>query len=162
MSLTIQTNNNPTQSEVSTDILDQWFSNMIDHLRVDHFMLQTHSATKEKEDFYRAFVHNDTNKIFSGMRSDSSQFFISSLVVDYLNELKSAGKNPLKLALGISDSKILVWSEIEDNDEEMEDLLLLTEAKVNGKYHPKGFYVNSTIIEQSDKLPIPPHYQTII
>jgi hypothetical protein len=162
MSLTIQANNATSQSEVSIDVLDQWFSNMIDHLRFDHFMLQTDSATKEKKEFYSAFLLNDTNKIFSSMRSNSSQFFISSLVVDYLNELKAAGKNPLKLALGISDSKILVWSEIEDNDEEMEDLLLITEAKVNGKYHQKGFYINSTIIEKSDNLHIPPHYQTII
>lgn len=162
MNLSIQSNSTTSQAEVSNDLLDQWFSDMIDDLRVDHFMLQTDSATKEKKDLYNAFLLKDNNKIFSNMRSNSSQYFISSLVVDYLNELKAAGKNPLKLALGISDSKILVWSEIDDNDEEMENLLLITEAKVNGKYHPKGFYINSTIIEKSDNLNIPPHYQTII
>lgn len=69
---------------------------------------------------------------------------------------------PLKLALGLSESKILVWSEIKDDDEETEDALLLIEAKINGKYRPFGFYVNSTIIEESDRISIPPHYQTII
>lgn len=149
-------------TQLQPTMMDKWFSDMIDHLKVDHFMLQANIASKEKTEFYQAFLRNDSDKIVSQMRKDSSQYFIKALVWDYLNELKSANKNPIKLALGISDSKILVWSEIKDNDEEMEDLLLITEAKVNGKYQDKGFYINSTIIEESDKLPIPPHYQTII
>lgn len=143
-------------------IIDEWFVQLIDHLKVDHFMLQTNTASNEKTELYYALMQNDGDKVFSNLRRDSSQFFIKALVFDYLNELKEANKNPLKLALGISDSKILVWAEIQDADDEMEDLLLITEAKVNGKYHDKGFYINSTIIEASDNMPIPPHYQTIV
>jgi len=148
--------------QIQSEMMDQWFSSMIDHLRTDHFMLETNIASREKKEFYQAILENDSDKILTQMRRDSSQFFIKAIVFDYLSELKAANKNPIKLALGLSDSKILVWSEIKDDDEEMEDLLLITEAKINGKYHDKGFYINSTIIEASDKMPIPPHYQTII
>ncbi|MEJ0105202.1 MAG: hypothetical protein WDO19_22755 [Bacteroidota bacterium] len=89
-------------------------------------------------------------------------YYIANIINDYLKELKSYNSNPLKLAMGLSDSKILVWSVIKDNDDDTEDALLLAEAKVNGKYHQHGFYLNSTIIEESDKLPTPPHYQSII
>lgn len=149
-------------SSLNPEVVDEWFGAMIDRLKVDHFMLQTNTASRDKEDFYKGFIFNDTQKIFTEVRSASSQYFVQSLVVDYLNELNSAGRKPLKLALGMSDSKILVWSEISDNDESMEDILLITEAKVNGRYHDNGFYINSTIVEASDRLPIPPHYQTII
>ena len=63
--------------------------------------------------------------------------------------------------MGLSNSKLLVWSEIEDNDEDMEDALLIAEAKVNGKYQKDGFYINSTIVEKSDNLSIPNHYQIL-
>lgn len=149
-------------TDSSKETMDNWFVEMIDHLKTDHFMLETNSAPKEKAELYQAFFEKNHDMVFSRMRNDSSHFFIESLVFDYLNELKAANKKPIKLALGISDSKILVWSEIADNDEEMEDLLLLTEAKVNGKYHSKGFYLNSTIVEHSDFLPIPPHYQNVL
>ena len=150
------------QKDVQLDPIDNWFSEMIDHLKVDHFMLKTKTAPKEKADLYDAFINKNDDKIVSQLRSISSQHYIKALVYDYINELKSSNKTPIKLALGISDSKILVWSEIEDNDDTMEDILLLTEAKINGKYYSNGFYINSTIIEKSDNIPVPPHYQPII
>ena len=64
--------------------------------------------------------------------------------------------------MALSDSKILVWAVVDDNDEKTEDALIIAEAKVNGKYYEKGFYLNSTIIEKSDNLSVPPHYQKII
>ena len=148
------------------DKVEQWFPTFVeqlnDHLKADYFMLQTQSAPKETYDFFKAIMENDQNAVLSNLRQSSSIHFIKNLIVDYLQELKTYNKKPLKLALGLSDSKILVWSEINDGDEDTEDALLLTEAKINGKYHPHGFYINSTIIEKSDNLPIPPHYQTIL
>jgi hypothetical protein len=87
---------------------------------------------------------------------------IKSLVLDYLTRLKTLDRHPEKLALGLSDSKIMIWAEIEDDDEELEDQLLILEAKMNAIYNENGFYVNSTILEKSDRLPVPSHYQTII
>ena len=142
--------------------IENWFGEFIGIIKADQFMLETGCAPQEKEDFYTDLITNNTDKIFSKLRQDSSQFYIQKIVFDYLSELNTKDKKPLKLAFGISDSKILVWSEIEDNDESMEDILLICEAKVNGKYHQHGFYLNSTIIERSDKMPIPPHYKTII
>jgi len=144
------------------DNIDKWFTSFIDNLKVDHVMLQTGVASKETKEFYDAIVMNDTTKLMTSLRSGSSQYFIKSIVYDYINELKTTERKPLKLAFGLSDSKILIWSEINDNDEETENCLLLTEAKINSKYHSLGFYVNSTIIEKSDNVSVPPHYQTII
>ena len=150
-------NNTPTKQEI-----DSWFVSFIDDMKADHFMLETNSASVEKKDLYTALIRNDSQQIVRQLRTFSTQHYITSIVVDYLNELKSNNKNPLKLAFGISDSKILVWSEIEDNDDIMEDVLLICEAKINGKYSEQGFYINSTIIERSDNIPVPSHYKPII
>lgn len=144
------------------DKVDSWFTAFIDHLKTDHLLLTSKVAPEETIRFYNALITGDEMFLAAQARKISTVQFIKKLVYDYLSEFNKYGRNPLKLALGLSESKILVWSEIEDNDEETEDALLLAEAKVNGKYRPYGFYVNSTIIEKSDKVPVPPHYQTFI
>ena len=145
-----------------TTTMNEWFDTFINHIKVDHFMLQTDSAPKETKDLYNAFFNRDELYVKSIMRSNSTQFFIEKIIIDYLTEVKEMGRSPLKLALGLSDSKILVWSEINDDDDATEDALIIAEAKINGKYHQHGFYLVSTIMEKSDKISIPPHYKTII
>jgi hypothetical protein len=151
-----------TESQHSESKIDTWFSSIIDHIKVDHLLMSTDTATNDKKEFYNDLMNGETERIMGRMRDDSTQFFISHILKDYIDELKAINKQPLKLAMGLSDSKLLVWSEIEDDDDEMEDALLIAEAKVNGKYIKNGFFINSTIIEKSDNLPIPPHYQTLI
>lgn len=107
-------------------------------------------------------IYGETASLFQKTRDNSTQYFITSILNDFISELKETNRLPVKLAMGFSDSKLLVWSEIEDNDEETENAILIAEAKVNSKYIKNGFFINSTIIEKSDNLPIPPHYQTII
>jgi hypothetical protein len=149
------------QDELALKV-DTWFGDIIDHIKVDHFLITNNAATKETKSLYDDLIHGDGANLIINMRRESTRFFITKIINDYINELKSSGKFPLKLAMGLSDSKLLVWSEIRDNDEETENALLIAEAKVNGRYYDNGFYINSTIIESSDNLSIPPHYQTII
>jgi hypothetical protein len=148
---------NPNQSTI-----DNWFTSIIEQIKVDHMMISEKVAPTEKQEFYSALINGNEGDVLYKMRGDSSRYFIERILKEYLNEINKLGKPPIKLAFGLSDSKLLVWSEIEDNDEVTEDALLIAEAKVNGKYYSKGFYINSTIIEQSDNVPVPPHYQTII
>lgn len=153
----------PLHDEQKHDAINNWFSDFIDNIKTDHFLLSQNVATEEKHSLYNDLIFGDGNYAILKMRETSSIHFIGNIIKDYLKELKETYKKmPLKLALGISDSKILVWSEINDNDEATEDALLLAEAKVNGKYYQHGFYLNSTIIEKSDNLEVPPHYQKII
>jgi hypothetical protein len=149
-------------TDQTEDHVDKWFTEFIDHLKVDHLLIKEKIAPKEKAYFYNAMIFGDHEVLLSQMRATSTQAFVKSLIYDYLRELKENKTHPLKLAIGLSDSKILVWSEIEDDDEMTEDALLIAEAKVNGKYQAKGFYINSTIIEKSDSMEVPPHYQPII
>lgn len=54
-----------------------------------------------------------------------------------------------------------MWAEIADNDEQMEKILLIAEAKINANYHQFGFAMETTIVEKSDNFIIPNHYQTL-
>lgn len=146
---------------ISAEEMNIWFTSFVDRLKVDHLMMETDTAPKEVKDLYTALISNDAPKVFGDLRKATSQYFIKQLIIDYISEFKAKSKLPITLALGISDSKILVWSEIEDGDEEMEDLLILSEAKINHKYGDFGFYINSTIVEHSENISTPPHYKIL-
>lgn len=142
--------------------VDAFFETIMDNLRIDHLMISHDVASNEKKAFYNDMIFGDESTVVGKMRETSSIFFIGNLVKDFIEELRTYSKIPNKLAMGMSDSKILVWAEVNDGDESTEDAVLLSEAKVNAKYHQYGFFINSTIIEKSDNLDIPPHYTKII
>ncbi len=149
-------------TDAKGDVIDKWFEKFIDDLKTDHLLVSGGVAPKEKKKFYDDLIFGDQAAVFSQVREGSTMYFISQIIRDYIKELNTQKKKPLKLALGLSDSKILVWSVINDNDDATEDALLIAEAKVNGKYHKHGFYLNSTILEKSDNVETPSHYQTIL
>ncbi len=148
-------------NDKSNEHLDAWFGALIQELQTDHFLLKENIASEDTKNFYNAAMSGNEMSMAAQVRETSSRFFITKILLDYLKEIRAFNRIPLKLALGLSDSKILVWSEINDDDEATEDALLLAEARVNNKYQTNGFYINSTIIEKSDNLHIPPHYQNI-
>ena len=148
--------------QVDNNVFDDWFQNLIDNIKTDHFLMTENIAPVEKKALYTDLIFGNQKNVLSNMREASTMYFITEIISEYVMEIKNQQKNPLKLALALSDSKILVWSVINDNDELTEDALLIAEAKVNGKYHKNGFYINSTILEKSDNAEVPSHYQIII
>lgn len=150
------------KDSLNPEAINSWFTELIDDIKTDHFLFSQDVTTPEKRKFYTDLISGNTEATLSTIRTASSMYFISNIIKDYLQELKTAQKRPLKLAMGLSDSKLLVWAVVKDNDEKTEDTLLIAEAKVNGKYQEKGFYLSSTIVEESDNIPTPPHYQPII
>ena len=138
------------------------FDNFMNHLRVDRMSLETNIATTEKQDFYqRVATANDTDLALTS-RIQSSRHFLSRLILEYIAELKQRLVEPRQLAMDFSDASVLVWAEIEDDDELMEDQLRLAQAKINAHYSQYGFYLSSTIVETSDCMGIPSHYQSIL
>ncbi len=154
--------NVPSTSEHTyTERLDVWFVSMVQKLETDHFLMKENIASDETKNFYEAVIFGDDKSGMAHVRELSTKFFVKNLVMEYFKEISSFNRIPNKLALGLSDSKILVWAEINDSDEDTEDALLLAEARVNQKYHDRGFYITSTITETTDLLPVPPHYQAV-
>lgn len=152
---------NTNQVPAETQKLDNWFGDFISQIKVDHLLMTNEIAPPATKKFYDAIINGDEGSVVSQMRNTSSSYFIKKILVEYVKELTDNGHLPLRLAFGLSDSKLLVWSEIEDDNEDMENALLIAEAKVNGAYQKNGFYISSTIIEKSDNLSVPAHYQIV-
>lgn len=141
---------------------EQWFDDLVADIRKDQVMLETGTASEETQKRYATVMSGNMDQLASDVRASSTIFFIESMVRYYIQQLKKRGKKPLKLALDFSNAKVMVWAEIMDDDEDTEDALLLSEASTNAYFHEHGFHIASTIVEQSDKMTIPPHYQVVV
>jgi len=86
---------------------------------------------------------------------------MGNLVHSYFLELMERKGVPNRLALDISDSKILVWAEIENDDDSVECALILSAAKANANFSKYGVHISSTIVEKRDNLIIPKQYKEI-
>jgi len=150
-----------TESQLN-EPMREWFDNFMSHLRVDRMSLETNTATAEKQDFYKRMATANAADLALTSRTQSSQYFLSRLILDYVGELSRRQIEPRQLAMDLSDASVLVWAEIADDDEPMEDQLRLAQAKINAQYSQYGFYLSTTIVETSDGLGIPSHNQSIL
>ncbi|RRO19654.1 hypothetical protein [Flavobacteriaceae bacterium 14752] len=140
---------------------ESWFGQMIDNLKLDKLKYDTGILNDSQKEFYEAFISDNQTKIHTLTREASSIFFIEKIINAYMEELQNCDSRPKKLAFELSNTKILVWAEIEDNDDVMENHLILTEAKINAKFSQYGFYISTTIVETVDGLEVPEHYNKV-
>ena len=90
----------------------------------------------------------------------AQKHFVGKIIFEYIQLLGK--QQPRKLAFDFNDSEVLVWAEINDDDDAMERFLILTEAKINAKYHDFGFDMTTMLVEACDQSPVPNHYQVFI
>src|SRR5690606_21881805 len=141
---------------------NQWFDDMVSNLRVDQLLLQADVLEKHKKEVYEAMLLGDHDFMHNYARKTSSAFFIKNLIDSYFIELVERKAIPNRLALELSNSKVLVWAEIDNDDDKTEDALILTAAKVNNEFSKYGFHISSTIVEEDDNLNIPKHYKEVL
>ena len=148
----------PTQTN-TPQINELWFDEFIAGIRTHQLQLETNTASEPIKKLYEAIFSKNFDDVAVMNKINANQYFIKKAITEYLREINS--KFPLKLAFDLDDSEILIWAEIKDDDEEMENFLLLTEANINANYHKFGYDLTSTIVEERDSLSIPNHYSTL-
>lgn len=137
--------------------VEAWFDDMIATLKAHQLQLETNTADPGLKQFYDKLFGSNENEMAHLSKAMAQKYFIPKIIVDYIQLL--AGERPLKIAFDYNDAEVLVWAEIEEGDVEMERKLLKAEAVVNAKYHDFGFDMETTIVEQGDRLPVPNHYK---
>ncbi|MBA4155651.1 hypothetical protein [Flavobacterium sp.] len=140
---------------------ETWFDEFVGSIRLDEQLLKNDLMEPEKKQMYQKLFDGNMEAVIVDARKMSTQYFISGLLNDYVKELSSMKHNPKKLGLELSNSKVLVWAEIYNNDEEAEKALILAQAKVNAQYSKYGFAISSTIVEECDQLAVPNHYHNV-
>ena len=152
---------NQSSQQLNGETMSKWFDNFISNIFVHRIMMETDTAPSEIKQLYTDAMIEDYHSMSKTVRDQSTKYFIVKLVEYYFEQLKSFEISPQKLAFDFSDAKILVWAQISDEDDKSENALILSEARANLKYLETGFYISSTIVEESDNLEIPSHYHEL-
>jgi hypothetical protein len=139
---------------------EQWFDELVATLRTDQVSLELDVANKETKNVYEVLMGGDALEIAHLNRTLSQRQIIGSILWDYLKIIKD--NKPQKLAFDYNDSEVLVWAEIDENNEQLEKQLYLAEAQVNAKYHQYGFDMTSMIVENCDSISVPNHYKPFV
>ena len=148
-------------SDKQIDDTQLWFDEMVSNIRYDQLLMEVDLLEKHKKEVYDAMISGNHDFMHDYARKTSSAFFIKNLIDSYFIELIDRKKTPNRLALELSNSKILVWAEIKNDDEETEDALILAAAKVNNAFSKYGFHLSSTIVEEDDMMEVPSHYKEV-
>lgn len=143
------------------NVVSNWFDSLIESINLDKFMMEEGIAPVEKRRNYDDMIFGNMDIMSASVRVNSTKHFLAKLIVAYINNLKKFEARPIDLAFDLSDAKVLVWSKIHDNDESSENALILAEAETNAEFMDVGFYISTTVVEQSDGLNVPPHYQLL-
>ena len=133
--------------------LKAWFNEMLSNLRFDKLLT--------KKNIFNLKAAGNLEALNFSERQLSSACLIAEIVQAYFKELIKSDKKPNELGLKLYDSKILICAEVLQDDEEMEDLLILAEAKANAYSSKFGYSISSTIVEECDGLKMPNHYKKV-
>jgi hypothetical protein len=141
--------------------VSDWFEQLISQIKVDQLQLEVGVADTDKSEFYKNAIFGSHEDVFKKIRFEASQFLIERVVKSFLLELSTRKAIPKKLAFSLTPATIMVWAEIDDDNEQVEDEILLAEAKVNAYARQYDFSLDTMIVEKSDALPIPSHYTSV-
>lgn len=97
---------------------EAWFDEFIAALRAHQVQLETNTANAELKKFYETIFSGNADELAHLGKASAQKHFVPRIILDYLNMV--ASNHPRKLAFDFNDSEVLVWAEIDDNDEQLE------------------------------------------
>lgn len=138
---------------------EEWFNQFVWSIRADQEALKQGVASNEKREMYHNLMDNNITDMVDLNVLSARKHYISSMLLDYINDLWNVENFPfIKLAVSFNNAELLVWAEIASDRWDIEQRLIMAEAKINSIYHKKGFDMTTTIVEECDQLPVPGHY----
>lgn len=151
------------KSSASTSKLDSkaWFDEFVHSIRTDELTLEAGVASSDKVRAYDLLMKNDIDGIMADSYNATAKYHIKKLVLEFLDQLEKRAHFPKKLAMVLSNAKVLVWAQIKEDDEATERALYGAEGFSNAKLADLGFHISITVVEDCDDLPIPNHYQEL-
>ena len=139
---------------------EQWFDDIVAKIRADQLAYGAGVISPDEAKMYDNLINGEVKPLIDNALAVAKMYYVKRMLFEYVKVL-GGFKSFNKLAVSFHDSGLLVWAEIPDGREDVEDQLIMAEAEVNSKYHQYGFNINTIYVEESDRLPIPSHYQLL-
>ncbi|MCD6556207.1 MAG: hypothetical protein DRI94_00540 [Bacteroidetes bacterium] len=141
---------------------DIWFEDLIATIHSHKLIYDTEGfGDKNFNKYYDTMIKGGGNDLLILSQDTVKSVIIKKMIVEYIKELNDKQIKYKKLAIDYNNSGLLTWFVIEDNDFDTEAKIYLTSAKINTNFYELGFSISNSIMEESDNLRIPEHYQIL-
>lgn len=148
-----------TEQKSDSDI---WFENYINTIKAHKLIYETKGVNSDNiNELYDTMIHGTDSQILLFGQELMQQTLIKKMVADYIIELKERKIDYSNLYIDYNNSGLLTWFVINENDFETEKQIILAAAKVNVKYYDYEYSISNSIVEESDNIKVPKHYQTL-
>jgi hypothetical protein len=137
---------------------EPWFENLIADIDVQQPALYTDDDDENVRALYQHAIAGSYGDVLKTIRKEATQVLIKNVVLKFLQEVIDRNALPDTLAFALTPSTILVWAEIDDDDETREDNLLMAETKMNVYASQFNLSIDTLVVEKSDLLQVPDHY----
>lgn len=131
---------------------------MVAQLRVDELALETQTATTEKREHYEMLINGSPEQLLLRQQEGVTRHFVSKMLVDFVRLSLPHWPRIRRLAASANDSEVLLWIELFEEDDLLENQLTDIEARVNSRFHELGYDLELMVVEADDQLTIPSHY----
>jgi hypothetical protein len=101
---------------------------------------------------------DDFKQIFIMQNKYATKHFIVEMLNNYVESGIVEHESIVKLAFGLDESKLMVWAEIQDDNEEIEYMLFDLAGNINAEYFETGFQIQTIVTEEYEGLVIPKSY----
>lgn len=137
-----------------------WFEKTIVSLAADQMTYETNTLDPKSRDFYEKIATGEISELMQGIAQKMQQYYFREIIQSFFTEFFIVRKSekPKKLAFDYKGKQIMVWAEIPENNEKMENDIFMSEAIANHQFRDTGFNLSITVVEDCDNLSIPPHY----
>lgn len=145
----------------SNEQLEMWFGEAFHQLNTDKILLETDTASPEKRHLYHTFMGDNVVEQSALVKQGSNKMLTLEALGKFITYVINSDTKPHMLAFNVSASSLLVWAVIKDEDFGAERALYMAQAAVNSELAKADYRVSTTIVDESDELTPPQHYQVL-
>lgn len=154
---------NSTATSVADEKAHEFFSDMVTKLNVTEFLYNNKGLSDQEYRMWTAAINKNLEPMMLANRVATNVACANKAFEEFMLALRAEKDVKLrKLAVDISRSKLLVWAEVEDDDDSSMRSVLYADSVANLKMEDLGFSVSATVVEKSDCVPVPSHYVKVI
>lgn len=141
---------------------EDWFDGIIGTLMAHRLSLQQGVARSEVQETYKMMWGSKID-FASKVKKDSTEEIVKRVIYEFLSTLFKRDPKIEQVAFDFSHDKILAWFNIKADDFETEDAIILSAAQTNASYYEDtGISIESIIVEDTDGIPVPAHFQSVV
>lgn len=149
-------------TEQTTTKTGTLFKSLVDSLEISKYLYENDMSPPKEKALIDAILEQNVNQQLSIIRGSTTEGCAALAYAEFIKEFGRRSKRPPeKLAVEMTGSKLLIWAEIKEGDEDLLDALLLADARTTTTMQEHSYATSIIVVDSEDHIDVPNHYQVV-